>query len=176
MASGTALPAVFGAGRWQGGKQFFSRSMPGFVDSTTVKAHQAAAGQKSTARRECFGRSCGGLGTKVHVVVDALGNCLHLALTPAASTESPQRPALLAALAQPPGAIVCAKAYDTNNGLNTITDQRAVPVIPPKSTGWTSATTTGTGTPTTPKSSAFSVDSQRRGAWLRATRKQLYLF
>ncbi|WP_262489867.1 hypothetical protein [Hymenobacter terrenus] len=43
-------------------------------------------------------------------------------------------PALLTALAQPPGAIGRDKAYDTNNILKAIADQQAVPVIPPNST------------------------------------------
>ena len=90
--------------------------------------------KKSTPRGECLGRSRGGFGTKVHAVVDALGNCLHLTLTPAESADSPQLPRLLAALVQRPGAVVCDKAYDTNNVLKAIADQHAVPVIPPKST------------------------------------------
>lgn len=57
-----------------------------------------------------------------------------MALTPAESADSPQLPALLAALAKPPGAVVCDKAYDTNNVLKTIGDHHATPVIPPKST------------------------------------------
>lgn len=90
------------------------------LDSTTVKAHKAAAGQKSTAAREALGR--GGFGTKVHAVVDALGNCLHLVLTPAECADSPQLPMLLAALHQPPGAVVCDTAYDTNAVLQTLVD------------------------------------------------------
>lgn len=88
--------------------------------------------KKSTAVAEALGRSRGGFGTKVHAVVDALGNCLHLALTPAERADSPQLPSLLAALAHPPGAVVCDKAYDTNKVLSAIVDQCAVPVIPPK--------------------------------------------
>jgi hypothetical protein len=67
-------------------------------------------------------------------VVDALGNCLPRALALAERADSPQLPAPLAALAQPPGAVVCDKAYDTNNVLKALADQQAVPVIPPKST------------------------------------------
>ncbi len=37
-------------------------------------------------------------------------------------------------MAQAPGAVVCDKAYDTNNVLTAIVDQQAAPVIPPKST------------------------------------------
>lgn len=57
-----------------------------------------------------------------------------MALTPAESADSPQLPALLAALAKPPGSVVCDKAYDTNNVLKAIGDHHATPVIPPKST------------------------------------------
>lgn len=61
-----------------------------------------------------------------------MGNCLHLLLTPAQGADSPQLPVLLAALAHPPGAVVCDKAYDTNNVLTAIANQYAVAVIPPK--------------------------------------------
>lgn len=37
-------------------------------------------------------------------------------------------------MAQAPGAVVCDKAYDTNNVLKAIADRQAAPVIPPKST------------------------------------------
>ena len=67
-------------------------------------------------------------------MVDALGNCLFLTLTPAECADSPQLPVLLAALAQSPGAVVCDKAYDTNKVLETIAAQQAQPVIPPKAT------------------------------------------
>ena len=90
--------------------------------------------KKSTARTGCLERSRGSFGTKVHALVDALGNCLHLALTSAECADSPQLPALLATLAQPPGVVVCDRAYDTNNVLTAIATQGATSVIPPKST------------------------------------------
>jgi len=65
-------------------------------------------------------------------VVDALGNCLHLVLTPAEAADSPQVPALLAALHEQPGAVVADKAYDTNAVLDAIANHAAAPVIPPK--------------------------------------------
>lgn len=61
--------------------------------------------------------------------MDASGNCLHLRLTPAECVDSPQLPT---ALAQPPEAVVCDKAYDTNAVLEASTGQSAQPVIPPK--------------------------------------------
>ena len=45
------------------------------IDATIVRAHQHSAGAKhSSAEQEDIGRSKGGLSTKIHVVVDALGN------------------------------------------------------------------------------------------------------
>lgn len=45
------------------------------IDATVVRAHQHSAGAKhSNAEQEDIGRSSGGLSTKIHAVVDALGN------------------------------------------------------------------------------------------------------
>lgn len=45
------------------------------IDATIVRAHQHSAGAKnSLAAAEDIGRSRGGLSTKIHTVVDALGN------------------------------------------------------------------------------------------------------
>ena len=46
------------------------------IDSTIVRAHQHSAGaQKKTAH--AIGRGKGGLRTKIHALVDALGNSSH---------------------------------------------------------------------------------------------------
>ncbi|RTQ44492.1 IS5 family transposase, partial [Hymenobacter gummosus] len=102
------------------------------VDSTTVKAHRAASGQKSTAADEALGRSRGGLTTKLHAVVDALGNCLVLRLTPGQQADCQVLPDLLQALAAAPGAVVADKAYDTNAVLAAVAQYQAEVVIPPK--------------------------------------------
>ena len=45
------------------------------IDSTIVRAHQHSAGaQKKPAQDQAIGRSRGGLSTKIHALVDALGN------------------------------------------------------------------------------------------------------
>ena len=45
------------------------------IDSTIVRAHQHSGGAKhSSAEPEAIGRSAGGLSTKIHAAVDALGN------------------------------------------------------------------------------------------------------
>ncbi|NER04937.1 MAG: hypothetical protein F6K17_21210 [Okeania sp. SIO3C4] len=53
------------------------------IDATIVRAHQHSAGAKdSSAEQEDIGRSKGGLSTKIHGVVDTLGNPTPRFLTP----------------------------------------------------------------------------------------------
>ena len=54
------------------------------IDSTIVRAHQHSAGalEKNRQGEEAIGRSRGGLSTKIHAMVDALGNPLAFLLTP----------------------------------------------------------------------------------------------
>lgn len=51
------------------------------LDSTAIRAHQHAAGAQKKHGPQALGRSRGGFGTKIHVVVDALGNPLGFTLT-----------------------------------------------------------------------------------------------
>ena len=44
------------------------------IDSTIVRAHQHSAGAPKKEGRQAIGRSKGGLSTKIHTLVDALGN------------------------------------------------------------------------------------------------------
>ena len=47
------------------------------IDATIVRAHQHSAdARKMTGVNQAIGRSRGGLTTKIHMVVDALGNPL----------------------------------------------------------------------------------------------------
>ena len=52
------------------------------IDSTIVRAHQHSGGaQKKDGEDQAIGRSKGGLSTKIHALVDALGNPLAFLLT-----------------------------------------------------------------------------------------------
>src|SRR5574337_497985 len=46
----------------------------GMIDSTVVRAHQHSAGGQKKHGCQAIGRSRGGLSTKIHATVDALGN------------------------------------------------------------------------------------------------------
>ncbi|SHL88261.1 Transposase [Hymenobacter psychrotolerans DSM 18569] len=65
-------------------------------------------------------------------MVDALGNCLVLRLTPGQQADCQVLPDLLQALAAAPGAVVADKAYDTNAVLAAVAQYQAEVVIPPK--------------------------------------------
>lgn len=53
-----------------------------WLDATIVRAHQHSAGAQKSGENQAIGRSRGGLTTKIHAVVDALGNPLGFSLTP----------------------------------------------------------------------------------------------
>jgi len=44
------------------------------IDATIVRAHQHSAGALKRGSDQAIGRSKGGLSTKIHATVDALGN------------------------------------------------------------------------------------------------------
>ena len=52
------------------------------IDSTIVRAHQHSAGAQKVGEDQAIGRSKGGLSTKIHAMVDALGNPVSFFLTP----------------------------------------------------------------------------------------------
>lgn len=103
------------------------------VDSTIVRAHACAAGaRKSEQNKEdqALGRSRGGFSTKIHVLVDALGNPLDFILTGGQVADVTQAQALLSGLNADHA--ILDKAYDSDRVLNLIEKQDMIPVIPPK--------------------------------------------
>lgn len=75
-----------------------------------------------------MGRSRGGLGTKIHVVVDALGNPLDFVLTAGQVHDVTQGPALLEV--RHADYVIADKGYDTDAFLAVIQAIGAIPVIP----------------------------------------------
>ncbi|WP_425219651.1 IS5 family transposase [Ralstonia solanacearum] len=57
------------------------------IDATIVRAHQHSAGGKRGVASQAIGRSRGGLSTKIHATVDALGNPTGLYLTPGQASD-----------------------------------------------------------------------------------------
>ena len=80
---------------------------------------------------EALGRSRGGLSTKIHLVADAQGRPLRIALTGGQRQDVSQAIPLLSGIEA--GAVVADKGYESNRVLAFIRDQGAEAVIPPKS-------------------------------------------
>src|SRR6266852_3970802 len=96
--------------------------------------HRAgSSAQRRRAKKngpQAIGRSRGGLTTKIHALVDALGNPVKLMLSPGQAHDL--------ACAQPlienadPDALIGDKAYDADSFVDTLTQRGITPVIPPK--------------------------------------------
>ena len=72
------------------------------------------------------------MSTKIHAVVDALGNPLRFIITPGQVNDITQAEALIADL--PTGHVLADKGYDSKALRDAIVKQDAVPVIPPRKT------------------------------------------
>ena len=80
---------------------------------------------------QAIGRSRGGLTTKIHLAVDALGNPLRSILTAGQDSDIIQAPALIEGL--DPDMVIADKAYDANDFIQMIQDMGAMVVIPARS-------------------------------------------
>ncbi len=80
---------------------------------------------------QAIGRSRGGLTTKIHVIVDALGNPLALSLTGGNAHDITQAEPLAAQVE--PKALLGDKGYDADSFINSLEVRAIRAVIPPKS-------------------------------------------
>ncbi|WP_422821999.1 IS5 family transposase [Vreelandella subglaciescola] len=99
------------------------------IDGSIVRVHQQGAAKKAQ-NAEAMGTSRGGLSTKIHAAVDALGNPVRLVLTPGQASEYGAAPALLDGFS--PQAVLGDKGYDSTALRDLIQAVGAEPVIPPK--------------------------------------------
>lgn len=77
---------------------------------------------------QALGRSRGGFSTKIHILVDALGNPLRFILTGGEVHDVTQAAALLAETQS--DFVLADKGYDANSLIEQIETQNAIPVIP----------------------------------------------
>jgi len=102
------------------------------IDATIVRAHPCAAGyEKGQHDREALGRSKGGFTTKIHAVVDALGQALKFSLTPGQRHDITQASYLIEGFEN--SNVIADKGYDSKNFIEQIEKQQCTPVIPPRS-------------------------------------------
>jgi transposase len=101
------------------------------LDSTIIRAHACASGYvKGGNTEQSLGRRKGGFTTKIHPLVDALGNALGFILTPGSLHESTQAPALLQGIKNTQ--VIGDTDFDSNQLIPQIEKQNWVAVIPPR--------------------------------------------
>lgn len=99
------------------------------IDSTIVRAHACAAGYgKNNQEQEALGKSKGGFSTKIHTLVDALGNPLKFILTPGQSSDIKQAIPLTEEIFDIP--VLADKGYDADVLLQNLKKHNCSAVIP----------------------------------------------
>ena len=99
------------------------------IDSTIIRAHACSAGYgKETQEQEALGRSRGGFSTKIHALVDALGNPLKFLLTPGQRNDITQAANLSDDVFDT--TMIADMAYDANHFIARF---KKTPCIPPRS-------------------------------------------
>jgi len=105
------------------------------IDGTIVRAHACAAGAPqghlTEPQDQALGRSKGGFTTKIHVMVDALGNPLDFILTGGQAADVTQAYVLIEGVKATYA--LMDKAYDADRLIEQLKQQGIIPVIPPKS-------------------------------------------
>ena len=99
------------------------------IDSTCVKVHESPNGGENKA----VGRTKGGLNTKIHAIVDGLGNPVAFLLSPGNDNDSTHAMELMGMTDIMGSNLLGDKAYGTKDILAYIREHGAVVAIPPKS-------------------------------------------
>ncbi len=101
------------------------------IDATIVRAHACSAGyEKDSGEREGLGRSKGGFSTKIHALVDALGNPLKFILSLGQRHDITEAEALLYEVQNTTA--IADKGYDSEVLVKFIEDKNSKAVIPPR--------------------------------------------
>ena len=99
------------------------------LDSTIVRAHACAAGyNKDSQAQEALGRSKGGFSTKIHTMVDALGNPLKFLLTAGQRHDIIQAKNLIDDINST--TVIADTAYDANDFIEALHSKQCEPQIP----------------------------------------------
>lgn len=101
------------------------------IDSTSCKVHQSANGGKKSGNK-AVGMSRGGRNTKIHTLVDGLGNPLAFMLSSGADHDSTHAVPLLQQINIEGSNILGYKAYGAKAIRDYISSQNAVYTIPPR--------------------------------------------
>lgn len=103
------------------------------IDSTTIRVNQCAARyKKNSQKKEALGRSCGGLTTKIHLVVSLNSKKINITLTPGQISDISQAPQLIDNLKN--AYIIGDKGYDSKEFVKQIEKQSSKAIIPSRYT------------------------------------------
>ena len=102
------------------------------IDSTCVKVHESSNGGEKTENKAVW-RTKGGLNTKIHAIVDGLGNPVAFLLSPGNDNDSTHAIELMNKADITGSNLLGDKAYGTKEILAYIKEHGATAVIPPKS-------------------------------------------
>jgi transposase len=101
------------------------------LDGTIVRSHACSSGyEKNSGAEQALGRSKGGFTTKIHAMVDALGNPLKFILTGGERHEIIAAEALIEDIQK--SNILADKAYDSDQFRQKIEEQDCKHTIPPR--------------------------------------------
>jgi len=100
------------------------------IDATYIRANQCAAGYRKGSNED-LGRSCGGFSTKIHALVDALGNAVKLLLSSGNEHDIKKAEELVEGLKDTK--ILGDRAYDSKNFVDFIENKRCEAIIPSRS-------------------------------------------
>ena len=101
------------------------------IDSTIVRAHACSAGYiKNNQSEKALGRSAGGFTTKIHTLVDALGNPLEFIVTSGQKNDHTQAEQLTKNMYNT--YVLADKGYSSYSFIKQLYNQNCVPIIPPK--------------------------------------------
>lgn len=101
------------------------------IDTTIVRAHACSAGYKKDSQdQEALGRSKGGFTTKIHALVDTLGNPLKFIVTAGQRHDITQANSLVKDIKNT--MLLADKAYDSNAFIEQLEEQNYIAVIPSK--------------------------------------------
>jgi transposase len=103
------------------------------IDATIVRAHACAAGyHKDGNEDQALGRSKGGFTTKIHALVDGLGNPIKFILTGGHRNDITQAAELLKE--QRNTVVLADKGYDSQEFVDTLESQGCIATIPSRKT------------------------------------------
>ena len=103
------------------------------IDSTIVRAHRCAAGEKTEEQNQALGRSRGGFSTKIHVRCNAAGLPIGVVLSEGEAHDVTAYDGLMQQRDSDPGAMLADKGYDSDAIRHDLRDSGATPEIPTRS-------------------------------------------